>query len=298
MAGEIVNDMGTIDAGGYFRILWRRKWAILGTSLVVAAATLGFLILCPDIYLSSAIIRPETSDKERSSGALGVLATSGLQIGGPSKAEEVEVLLKSDDLTIRVFRRHDPWPFVLLDEYDPATRQRRAGAIDTITRREQRRALGDWDAIRAARERMRVSLDKRTGTLKISFESRSAEGAARMVGYYLEEAKGRIQEEAFERARRNKEFLQSQISKTLDPMTRERLYTLYGQEVEREMLARNREQFGFTVVDSPKVPDRKFRPQRSKISALAGIVGFFASWTFFSVRRSAKSPESLKAQAI
>ena len=53
------------------------------------------------------------------------------------------------------------------------------------------------------------------------------------------------------RATKNKKFIEEQIGKTVDALTRDRLYSLYGQEVEREMMARNREQFGFRVIDFP-----------------------------------------------
>lgn len=40
----------------------------------------------------------------------------------------------------------------------------------------------------------------------------------------------------------------------------DRLYSLYGKEIERKIMARNREPFGFRVNDSPMVPDRKSGP--------------------------------------
>ena len=78
---------------------------------------------------------------------------------------------------------------------------------------------------------------------------RSAEGSANIVKYFLDEGKSRLQEEALERATINKKFIEEQIGKTVDALTRDRLYSLYGQEVEKEMMARNREQFGFRVID-------------------------------------------------
>ena len=70
----------------------------------------------------------------------------------------------------------------------------------------------------------------------------------------------------------------------MDALTRERLYTLYGQEVEREMLARNREQFGFRVIDSPRIPDRKFKPKRGLSAIVATILSFFLGCAFSFVR--------------
>jgi uncharacterized protein involved in exopolysaccharide biosynthesis len=190
--------------------------------------------------------------------------------------EDLETIFRSNDLTVRVFRKHNLWPVLLGDRYDPATGNIRRSLVDRIlgggagTKRP-----GDWDAIREAKKRMKISMNKRAGTLYLSFESPSAEGSAGILNHYLEEGKSRLQEEAFERAERNKKFIQEQIGKTVDALTRDRLYMLYGQEVEREMLARNREQFGFQVVDSPRPPDRKFKPMRARSAIAVTVLSFF-----------------------
>jgi uncharacterized protein involved in exopolysaccharide biosynthesis len=130
----------------------------------------------------------------------------------------------------------------------------------------------DWDAIEAARDRLQVVVNKKAGTISLSFECPSPEGSARIVDHYLEEGKSRLQEEAFERAKSNKKFIEEQIARTHDPLTRDRLYTLYGQEVEREMLARNRNQFGFRIIDSPRTPKRKVAPQRARLAVTVTVV--------------------------
>jgi hypothetical protein len=72
--------------------------------------------------------------------------------------------------------------------------------------------------------------------------------------------------------KQNKKFIEEQIGKMVDALTRDRLNSLYGQEVEREMMARNREQFGFRIIDSPRIADRKSRPQRAKTAVLATLL--------------------------
>jgi hypothetical protein len=57
--------------------------------------------------------------------------------------------------------------------------------------------------------------------------------------------------------KQNKKFIEEQIGKTVDALNRDRLYSLLGQEVEREMMARNREQFGFRIIDVPRIPASK-----------------------------------------
>ena len=40
------------------------------------------------------------------------------------------------------------------------------------------------------------------------------------------------------------------------------------------MMARNREQFGFRIIDSPRIPDRKSKPHRGKTAVMAVALTF------------------------
>jgi uncharacterized protein involved in exopolysaccharide biosynthesis len=232
------------------------------------------MFLKPNIYQATAVISPPIEER-RQTPALGALASFGVDIGGPSKVEDLESLFKSNDLTARVFRKYNLWPILLKDRYDPATGNLKESWTSRLFSDGKRpKGPGDWDAIREAKDRMKVFVNRRADSLSISFESPSPEGSAAILNHYLEEGKSRLQEEALERAEKNKKFIQEQIGMTVDALTRDRLYTLYGQEVEREMLARNREQFGFRVIDSPRVPDRKSKPQRARAAVTATVFSF------------------------
>ena len=284
-----------INLGDYFAILRKNGWKIVLFSLAVGLVTLLVMFLSPDIYQATAVLTPAV-DEKRPNPALGVLASFGIDIGSPTKVEDLETLFKSNDLTVRVFRKYNLWPVVFPDRFDPATGKMKFCWTDRLLGREKGpRAPGDWDAIRAAKGRLRVSVNKKAGTVSVSLESPSADGSANIVKYYLDEGKSRLQEEALDRAVKNKKFIEEQIGKTIDALTRERLYALYGQEVEREMMARNREQFGFRVVDAPRVPDRKFKPHRIFGALLAFFVSFFAGCVFPIVcenRHNNKSPQT------
>jgi uncharacterized protein involved in exopolysaccharide biosynthesis len=255
-----------INVGECFAILRRNGWKIVLLSLAVGLATLLVMFLLPNIYQATAVLAPAVDEKSPNP-ALGILASFGVDIGSPPKVEDLETLFKSNDLTVRVFEKHNLWPIVLPDIFDPVTGKMKFGWTDRLFGGEKGpRAPSDWDAIRVAKDRLRVSTNQKAGTVSVSFESPSAEGSASVVKYYLEEGKSRLQEEALDRAVKNKKFIEEQIGKTVDALTRDRLYSLYGQEVEREMMGRNREQFGFRVVDAPRVPDRKSSPHRVLIA--------------------------------
>jgi len=273
-----------INLGEYIAILRKNGWKIVLFSLAVGLVTLLVMFLSPDIYQATAVLTPAV-DEKRPNPALGILASFGVDIGSPTKVEDLETLFKSNDLTVRVFGKYNLWPVVFPDRFDPATGKMKFCWTDRLFRGEKGlRAPGDWDAIRAAKDRLNVFVNKKTGTVSVSFETPSAEGSANVVKYYLDEGKSRLQEEALDRAVKNKQFIEEQIGKTIDALTRERLYALYGQEVEREMMGRNREQFGFRVVDAPRVPDRKFKPNSALGAMVAAFLTFFVGCVFFVVR--------------
>lgn len=263
------SDEQGIDLREYLDLLLPAWWKILLLSLAAGIATLGWMLTKPNYYRASATITPALEEGKQNP-ALGALASFGVSVGGPTKVVDLEALFDSNDLAVRVFGKYDLWPIVY-----PGGFGGNPGWISRLLGKESKtRIPGEWDAIRATKGKFNVSVNRKSGTLSIAFVSPSAEGSARIVGYFLEEAKSRLQEEALTRAGKNKKFIEEQIGRTVDALTRDRLYGLYSQEVEKEMLARNREAFGFRVIDSPRVPDRKAGPARVKSAVTAAALSF------------------------
>lgn len=283
-----------IDLGIYFAILRKVWWKVALLSLAVGVATLLYMFTKPNIYQATAVITPSV-DETKQNPTLGALASFGISVGGPSSVEDLETVFKSDDLAVRVFRKYNLWPILLADKLDPVTGKVKPAWTDRLFgNKKEPKPPTDWDAIRAANGSLKVSVNKKAGTVSVSFESPSAEGSANIVKYFLEEGKNRLQEEALDRAIKNKMFIEEQTRKTIDALTRDRLYSLYGHEVEREMMARNREQFGFRIIDMPRVPDRKFKPNRSQSAIFAMVLSFFAGCVFFVVREKSGKADSVE----
>ncbi len=266
---EPAEDIGSGDAFGVLRAKW---WKIAGLSLAAGLLALGYTYTRPDLYRASAMITPSIEESKQNP-ALGAIASLGFQVGGPSKVEDLEILFKSNDLTVRVFSRHDLWPTALGDRFDAKSGTVKPSWPDRVLGKGAGKPPGKWDAIRAAKRGLAVAVNRRAGSISLSFESPSPQGSADVVKYYLDEAKNRLQEEALDRANKNKSFIADQIGHTVDVLTRERLYAMLGQEMEKEMMARNREQFGFRIIDAPMAPDRKTGPKR----AATAVVAFFLS---------------------
>ena len=103
-----------IDLGKYFSILRPHWWKIIGLSLAVGIVTLLLLFLKPNLYKATAVITP-AGDEGKQNPTLGALASFGVVVGGPTKVEDLEALFKSNDLTVRVFRKYNLWPIVAPD---------------------------------------------------------------------------------------------------------------------------------------------------------------------------------------
>jgi len=283
-----------IDLGKHVAAVWARRWTIAGVSLAAGIATLLFMFTKPNMYSAQATIAPALNEGMSQANRAAFFSMMGFPAGETAGALDLEALLKSDDLAVRVFGRHEFWPVLYPKTYDPATKRFRSGrsflgGLFGGGKKADPEVPGEWDAIRAARGGLTVSLNRRTGTITVAFESRSPEGSAEIVRAFLEEAKNRLQEEALERARKNKKFIEEQIARTVDALTRERLYTLYGYETEREMLAHNREQFAFRVIDPPRVPDRKSRPARGRAAVLATLLAAAVCSLVFAVREGRRA---------
>jgi len=272
-----------VDLGRHIHTL-RREWRKIALICLAAGiATFLFLLMKQNIYQASAVIAPPPQER-RETPALGMLANFGIDVRGATRVEDLETLFRSDDLTVRVFERHNLWPILYKDRYDSASGKIRQSWMERLSGKGEAAVPGDWDAIRVARERLRVMINRRAGTVTISFDSPSPAGSAEIVRHYLEEGKNRLQEEALDRAVKNKRFIEEQIGKTMDALTRDRLYSLLSHEVEQEMMARNREQFGFRVIDSPRAPDRKIRPRRLYSAGISMFLALVGSWIFFGIR--------------
>ncbi len=266
--------------GGFLAVFRRVWWKIALLSLAVGVATLFMMFRLPNMYQATAIITPVTDEKKQIP-TLGALASFGIDVGGPSRVEDLDTLFKSNDLTVRVFQKYNLWPIVMADRYDSKTGKLKTSWTDRMFgSASEPKEPTYWDAVRVAKNALKISANKKSGTLSVSFTTTAPENSPKIVGYFLEEAKNRLQEEALDRSMKNKKFIETQLGKTIDILTRDRLYSLFGQEVEREMLARNREQFGFKVIDFPQPPDRKTSPQRAKTAVLATILAV-PVWTLF-----------------
>jgi capsular polysaccharide biosynthesis protein len=129
--------------------------------------------------------------------------------------------------------------------------------------------------------------------ITISVEFRNPEMAARILDYYIRTLNDHMTSEAKRVAEVNMKYLEEQISKTPDPFIKQKIYTLIAQQIETSMMAEVKENFAFKVIDPPKAPDRKVKPQRALmvilsfgVSLFVGILAVFSREYFKKIKES------------
>lgn len=269
-----------VDLREMVRTIWARKWTVLGITALTGAVTLGLGLLQKNVYQASAVLKPV---EERESGGMnqigGVLSGFGVDFGGPSDIQSLAVLFRSQELAVRVFGSDN----LFLAVYPTWKKEQDGGLLPKNPFEGAKRGDGpsEWDYIRAAQKHLTVQPEIKKKVITVSFDSTSPPLAAKVVRSFMDEAKNLMQEQALSRAVKNIAFLENTIRNTHDAMAKDSLFSLYNREIEKEMLARNKEHFGFVVVDPPRVPDRKVGPHRFRRAVFASFAVFFLTLFYF-----------------
>ena len=111
-------------------------WKIAGISIAAGLVTFAVMLLQPNLYRASATITPAV-DESKPPPALGALGALGIQVGAPSKVEDLESLFKSKDLTVRVFSKNDLWTVVFPGRYDPESKALKPRLVDRVLRQSK-----------------------------------------------------------------------------------------------------------------------------------------------------------------
>jgi LPS O-antigen subunit length determinant protein (WzzB/FepE family) len=75
-------------------------------------------------------------------------------------------------------------------------------------------------------------------------------------------------------AENNRQYLESQLNNTFDPVLKEKIHGMIAMEIEKFMLVNSR---AFDVLESAVVPIKRAKPRRVRIVLISVIFGLFGS---------------------
>ncbi|HDD43741.1 MAG TPA: hypothetical protein ENG63_02625 [Candidatus Desulfofervidus auxilii] len=290
-----------IDLLELWQVIVKRKWIIIGLTIIIPFLTAIYSLFMPNIYKSTAIIMPI---EEKTKGLpfittqfSGITSFTGISPTSSISAEIIS-LLKSNILREQVIKKYNLLPILFYEKWDEEKRQWKKdgfsfgkiiGKALAMVKPKGKFNKEDEDiptiddGIRALEDIVKINKDKKLGTISLSAEFPDPEMAKNIVDYFLNTLREHMTKEAIRIAEANKKSLEKELIKTSDPIIQQKIYSLIASQVETITMAKVNENFAFKIIDPPRIPDKKYKPKRLFMVMASFFIALFFSifLTFF-----------------
>jgi capsular polysaccharide biosynthesis protein len=151
-----------------------------------------------------------------------------------------------------------------------------------------------WMAFKFMDDQFVANYRDKDNLIDVSMDLKDPKMAVDVVNWMLTEVTDRMSSEARRVAETNRNYLESIIDKTADPLVKVNLYNVIAQQIQSAMSAAAKEGFAFKVIDPPKEPYKKSSPRRTLISALALIASLLIACFIAFLRGYVKTNEQAR----
>lgn len=285
-----------IDLMDLWRVIWKRRKLIASLCVIISISTAVISLFMKNIYQAKAVITPVTTKESGgSTAALAALASQfgglpGITTPGGASAAEIVALLKSNVLREEMIKKYNLMPVLFYENWDAekkSWKKKSSASLNPLTYLS--RALNPpppgvkkepgvpdmWDALRLLENIITVNHSVKENTITVTVNFPDPEWAKRIAEYLLASLTDRMSSEAKRVALTNRKYLEEQLSTTSDPLIKTNIYNLIAQQIQQAMMAEVKENFAFKIIDPPKAPDKKSKPKRTIMVAIAFITSIF-----------------------
>ncbi len=256
-----------IDLLEYWRIIWKRRWLIIGVVFLAAVLAAGYSLTLPNIYRAEVVITPvgEKSNRGQSFGGLSGLASmAGISLGGGGGDVRVNLAVLKSREFLRAFVKENKLKPVLFAE-----------SWNSESKSWQEGEPTQWDTYRLFNKLLSVSSGKKSGIVTVAVEWTDASLAATWANDLVTRLNAHLRQEALQRSKQTLGYLNDELGKVRVAEMRQALFDLISQEQKKAMLASTQKEYSFRVLDAAVVPDRKAKPKRLMIVILSVLVSGF-----------------------
>lgn len=290
-----------IDLGQLWTAIWAGKWWIIVTSLIAAVVAAAIAIQMPNVYRAKVVVAPSEEAQGGGLGAMagqlgGLASLAGIDLKGGKvdKAAYAQQVLKSRAFVVDFIKRHELLvPLMAAQGWQPQTDtlvidpELYDEANNTWVRKAkppQAPQPSDWEAFEAFQKIYTVVQDKQSGMVTISVDHYSPTLAASWASLLVADINSAMRQSDVNEAKRSIDFLKEHLNKTNVAEVQKIFYQLVEQQTKTIMLAEVRPEYVFKTVDPAVAPERKEKPKRALIVALATILGGMLSTLVVLVR--------------
>ena len=253
----------------YWRVIWKQKILIISVIFLITLISIIISLNAVEIYQTTAIISPLREEKggggmsllSQQFGGLGNIA--GISLPSSKSSIEIMNLLNSNMIREKMIRKYNLLPVLFSEKWD---KEKKEWINKPPTM---------WDGIRSLSSRIKVTNNIKADIITVSAEFHNPEITVILVDDLLSTLTEHMSNESRKSALIKRQYLEEQLRSTSDPLIRQKIYNLISQQVETAMMSEMNEYFAYKVIDPPRVPDRRIRPDKRKTVVLSFIVSSF-----------------------
>lgn len=257
----------------------RAMFAVLMLVFMLIGAAVG--VFADKEYEATIVVSPVMSQGGSSGlssltsqyGALAAMA--GVALPGAEKKDEALAALQSEQLTESYIHDNDLLPILFASQWDAAGRKWKSDTEPPTL----------WTANRYFANNVRTVTDNtKTGMVEMSIRWKDPQQAAQWANGLVKLVNTYMRGRAIDEAQREIDYLNEQAAKTNVLEQQKAIYTLLEQEINQEMLARGREEYGLKIIDPAQVPERPSSGGPIRLGALGLVLGAFLGAVIVFVR--------------
>jgi LPS O-antigen subunit length determinant protein (WzzB/FepE family) len=290
---DTVADPETIGIRELLAEAWAARWAVL---VITAAFTvIGGIasVLVPKQFRAEILVAP-TDSPTNIGGGLGSLASqygalaslAGVSLSGKSSKAEAIAVLQSELITEAYIRENNLLPVLYFDRWDS-----RAGSWKS---NDARKIPTLWKANRYFKSIREVKEDRQSGLVTLRITWRDADQAAKWANDLVTITNRYLRDKAIKESERNITYLDEQAAKTNVIEVKTAIYSILKDEVNKQMIARGREEYALKVLDPARSPEVKSSASALFLCSMGFAVGLVISGLFV-WRRSSGARTNPKA---
>lgn len=305
-----------IDLAELWHAVWLGKLLIIGVTFVFAVASILYALSQPNIYKSSVLLAPASSE-----GGAGGLASLAGQFGGLASLAGINLGSSGGDktaLTLEVIKsrkfiqsfitKHDLLvPLMAVKSWDIVNDSLiyDEDIYDAINNKWVREVKAPkkaepslLEAYEAFSEILSISQDKETGMVTIAIEHYSPVIAKHWVDLLVKDINSTIKGQDQNEAKDSIEYLEKQLAKTNVANMQSIFYQLIEEQSKNMMLTQIKEEYVLKTIDPAVVAEEKSKPKRALIVVLGTMLGGMLAVLIVLVRYFTNSNSSAKPNRV
>ncbi|RUO65937.1 Chain length determinant protein [Pseudidiomarina planktonica] len=290
---------GDVNVIELFSAVWRYKYVILFTTLLLMVVSLVLSSQMDKEYTAQALLAPSDKKSNSDLSALtgqfgGIASMAGLNLGQNQvdKSQLALAILTSNDFLIDFINKYDlKKKLFAVASYDPQTRTLKYDPeyFDESNNTWSDEKFGgrepsNQSAAKALKRGIEHEIIRESGLVSLSLHHRSPEIAASWLKLLVSELNARMKSRDILEAEKSISFLEEQLVKNQITEFRSALYGLIEEQTKVLMFADVKDDYVFEIIDTPLVPERPSSPNRILIVGVVTLFGLFLS-IFISITR-------------